>query len=262
MKSFEKSCYLLPWPEVSKIISAETEKYLDGTVPCTAKYEDETFWCIDTPGYSMPIHKACRLMQLSGFPADNWQDTLPDEGGPTVDGYGMELSGHLLHKGLGLTWRHQIITPEGLWLVDVSNTVEHKPEPALIDGIEVYFEELKSKDELFNFLSEGSCTHASLMEFCEDYKKSYGNDLCWLYPVAGDSCMGEYLILVREGVISLPYTGFGDDSNAIFDLNAASLLRPEQLTQLAADWQCFSSDLIHAMSDMEEYLRKKEGDSK
>ena len=262
MNSFEKSCYLLPWQEVSQIISAETEKYLEGTVPCTAKYEDETFWCIDTPGYSMPIHIACRLMQLSGFPADNWQDTLPDEGGPTVDGYGMELSGHLLHKGLGLTWRHQIITPEGLWLVDIADKVEQQPEPAIIDGIEVRFEELKSKDELFNFLGEGSCTHASLMEFCEDYKKKYGNDLCWPYPIMGDLWLGEYLILVREGVLSLPYTGFEDNDNAVLELDAAALLRPEHLMQLVTDWQSFSSDLIHAMTDMGEYLRKKEGNSK
>lgn len=190
-----------------------------------------------------------------------WPSNEPEESGE-ADGFGMRFCEHLISHQLGLGWKYRIIGEDGLWLVDVSEKQEHQSEPALIDGIEVNFEKLKSKDELFNFWGEGSCTHASLMEFCEDYKKSYGNDLCWLYPVAGDSCMGEYLILVREGVISLPYTGFGDDSNAIFDLNAASLLRPEQLTQLAADWQCFSSDLIHAMSDMEEYLRKKEGDSK
>lgn len=259
MKSFEKSCYLLPWPEVSQIISAETEKYLDGTVPCTAKYEDETFWCIDTPGYSMPIHKACRLMQLSGFPSDNWQDTLPDEGGPTVDGYGMELSGHLLHKGLGLTWRHQIITPEGLWLVDIADKVEQQPEPAIIDGIEVRFEELKSKDELFNFLGEGSCTHASLMEFCEDYKERYDTDLCWPYPIAGDSHLGAFLVLIREGVLCLPYDGFDGESYEFFNLADAKLLTAGQIAELSRKLQEFSNGLVHAMNDMESYLREKEG---
>lgn len=78
----------------------------------------------------------------------------------------------------------------------------------------------------------------------------------------GDFWLGEYLILVREGVLSLPYTGFEDNDNAIFELDAAALLRPKQLMQLVTDWQSFSSDLVHAMTDMGEYLRKKEGNSK
>lgn len=260
MKEFEKSSYLLPWQEISKILTVETEKYLGRNAQCRAKYEDESFWCTDQP--VMPLFEACQVMQLSGFPGEKWQDTLPDEGGDTVDGFGIELSEHLLQKALDFVWERQIIAPEGLWLVGVSNKKERQTRPVMIGGVEVRFDELKSKYELFNFFGERSCTHSSLMEFCEDYKKRYGNDLCWLYPVAGDSCLGEYLILVREGVLSLPYTGFEEYSNAIFDLNAAALLRPEQLMQLAADWQIFSSDLVHAMTDMGEYLRKKEEVSK
>ena len=199
-------------------------------------------------------------MQLSGFPAENWQGTLPDEGGNTVNGFGMELSEHLLHKGLGLAWMRQIIAPEGLWLVGVYVKMEHHPEPVPINGMEVRFENLKSKDELFNFLNEVGCTHAALMEFCEDYKVRYGNDLCWPYPIAGNSCLGEYLVLVREGVLSLPYTGYSDNGNAVFDLAAAGLLQTKQVMQLAADWQIFSKDLLGALCDMGAYLAKQEGD--
>lgn len=106
-------------------------------------------------------------------------------------------------KGLGLAWMRQIIAPEGLWLVGVYVKMEHHPEPVQINGMEVHFEKLKSKDELFNFLNEDGCTHAALMEFCEDYKNRYGNDLCWIYPIAGDSCLGEYLVLVKEGVLKI-----------------------------------------------------------
>ena len=44
MKAFEKSCYLLPWPEVSEILTDVVEKHLGRHVPCWAKYEDESFW--------------------------------------------------------------------------------------------------------------------------------------------------------------------------------------------------------------------------
>lgn len=177
-----------------------------------------------------------------------------------MNGFGMELSEHLLHKGLGLAWMRQIIAPEGLWLVGVYVKMEHHPEPVPINGMEVRFENLKSKDELFNFLNEVGCTHAALMEFCEDYKVRYGNDLCWPYPIAGNSCLGEYLVLVREGVLSLPYTGYSDNGNAVFDLAAAGLLQTKQVMQLAADWQIFSKDLLGALCDMGAYLAKQEGD--
>ena len=56
MKAFEKSCYLLPWPEVSEILTDEVEKHLGRHVPCWAKYEDESFWCADQP--VLPLHEA------------------------------------------------------------------------------------------------------------------------------------------------------------------------------------------------------------
>ncbi|MCI9224131.1 MAG: hypothetical protein HFE91_01525 [Acutalibacter sp.] len=65
MKAFEKSCYLLPWPEVSEILTDEVEKHLGRHVPCWAKYEDESFWCADqagsTPPRGLPNHAAQRL---------------------------------------------------------------------------------------------------------------------------------------------------------------------------------------------------------
>ena len=257
MKEFEKSCYLLPWQEEKKILTIKTEKYLGRNAQCRAKYEDESFWCTDQP--VIPIYEACQIMHLSGFPAEKWQDTLPDEGGDTVDGFGMELCEHLLRRGLEFTWKRQIIAPEGLWLVGVSDKNEPQPRPVRIGGVEVCFDELQSKEELFNFFEEGSCTHAGLMEFCEDYKKRYGNALCWPYPIAGDGCLGEYLVLVKEGVLSLPYTGYLDSVNAVFDLTAACLLQAGQVMQLAADWQSFSQDLLGALSDMVAYLAKQEG---
>lgn len=256
MKVFEKSCYLLPWPEVSEILTDEVEKHLGRHAPCWAKYEDESFWCTDQP--VLPLHEACQIMQLSGFPAEDWQDTLPDEGGNTVNGFGMELSEHLLRNGLGFAWMRQIIAPEGLWLVGVYDKKERQPEPALIDGLEVYFEELKSKDELFRFLIKSKCTYDDLMDFCGDYKMRYKNALCWSYPIAGEECLGEYLVLVREGVLRIPYANFGDDFNAILDIDAAELLNSERIKQLSEYWKAFSRDLLRAMNDMTEFLRNSE----
>jgi len=253
MNLCEKSCYFLSWPEVANIIAAETEKYLGHPVQCRVQYDDDTYWCMDQP--ALPLHEACQIMYLSGFPAENWQDTLPDEGGTVTNGFGMELSEHLFRKNLDFAWERKFITSEGLWLVGVSPNHKGKVGPVTIGGAEVNFDELKSEDELLNFLIENDCTHTDLMEFCEDYKKRYGNDLCWLYPIGDSSRLGECLVLVREGVLSLPYTFYLDIANLVFELSAASLLHSEQLVQLSKDWVLFSADLQHAMSDMEAYLR-------
>ena len=58
-------------------------------------------------------------------------------------------------------------------------------------------------------------------------------------------------MLVREGVLSLPYTDSLDNANLVFELSAASLLHSQQLVQLSKDWELFSADLQYDMSDME-----------
>lgn len=70
------------------------------------------------------------------------------------------------------------------------------------------------------------------------------------------------LVLVREGVLCLPYDGFDGENCEFFNLADAKLLTAGQIAELSRHWQAFSNGLVHAMNDMEEYLREKEGDSK
>ena len=238
-------------------------KHLGHEIICEALgEEDGDYWSCQLKDYQMPLPELCRLMYLSGLPGQEWDDTLPDEGGSTVDGFGMRFCEHLISHQLGIDWKYRVIGEEGLWLVGVTEKLEQQSEPASIDGIEVHFEELKSKDELFNFFDEGSCTHASLMEFCEDYKSRYDNNLCWPYPIAGGSHLGAFLVLVREGVLYLPYDGFDGENYEFFDLKGAKLLTAGQIAELEKHWEIFSTSLMHAMTDMEKYLCKNEEDSK
>lgn len=177
MNLTEVKTIMLPWPQVSDILSECATKHLGHEIICKALEEGDDYWCCQLQEYKMPLPELCTLMYFSGLPAQEWDDTLPDEGGSTVDGFGMLFCDYLISHQLGLGWKYRVIGKEGLWLVDVSDKVERQSKPALIDGIEVLFEELKSKDELMNFFDESSCTHTDLMEFCENYKKCYKNDL-------------------------------------------------------------------------------------
>lgn len=258
MNLTEVKTVMLPWPQASEILSECASKHLGHPIICEALGEGDEYWSCELKGYKMPLPELCTLMYFSSLPAGEWDDTLPDEGGSTVDGFGMFFCDHLIAHHLGISWKYRIIGEDGLWLVGVSDKTECQPELVLIDGIKVCFEELKSKDELIHFLIENGCTHAALMEFCEGYKRRYKNDLCWPYPIAGDDCLGEYLLLVREGVLSLPYTGFGDNFNAILDLDAVELLNSKRIGQLSGYWEAFSRDLLRAMGDIAEFLRNRE----
>ena len=66
-------------------------------------------------------------------------------------------------------------------------------------------ESLKSKDELMHWLVEHGANHLQLMDFCSDYMAKYCNELCWQYPISDGKHLGTYIVLVKEGVLSLPY---------------------------------------------------------
>lgn len=64
---------------------------------------------------------------------------------------------------------------------------------------------MKSKDELMHWLVEHGANHLQLMDFCSDYMAKYCNELCWQYPISDGKHLGTYIVLVKEGVLSLPY---------------------------------------------------------
>ena len=92
--------------EIQAILNPQAPRY-DGNKFYPDKYmppeEEAICWC------ALPLHEACQIMYLSGFPAENWQDTLPDEGGTVTNGFGMELSEHLFRKNLDFAWERKFI---------------------------------------------------------------------------------------------------------------------------------------------------------
>ena len=117
---------------------------------------------------------------------------------------------------------------------------------------------LKCKDDLFHYLCEYGATHESLMDFCEDYRTEYHNELCWVYPISDGKHLGTYLILVQEGVLSLPYDSANEEDYEIFALEDAHLFDAASMQTFIEEWNSFSVDLWHAMTEMKKYLQKKE----
>ena len=112
---------MLTWPEVSEAITTCVYAELGRPIICEALFLDDTYWSVQLKKTRISPTEIYPFLYQTGFPIEDWQDTLSDEGGP-VTGFGILFSEHLLSRYLKLTWTHRIIAEEGLWLVDVHST--------------------------------------------------------------------------------------------------------------------------------------------
>lgn len=124
----------------------------------------------------------------------------------------------------------------------------------------ISFDQLKSKDELMNWLVENGATHTELMDFCENYSNEYQNELCWHYPISDGKHLGTFLVLVKEGILSLPYDEAVKEDYEVFTLEDACLFsKSSDMGDFISDWDSFSNDLRNTMLAMFHYLQRTEG---
>ena len=65
-------------------------------------------------------------------------------------------------------------------------------------------------------------------------------------------------MLVKEGILSLPYDGFDGENYEFFSLEGAKLLNTDKLIELADAYRMFTNDLLTALNDMIIYTQAKE----
>lgn len=128
-----------------------------------------------------------------------------------------------------------------------------------IGDLTLNLEELKSRQELLDYLGENGPTHSALMDFCEEYREKYGNELCWPYPISDGKHLGTFFVLVREGVLSLPYDDADKVDYELFCVDDAVLFGDyADMEIFMDDWQLFHNDLMQAMTAMRDYLYNQE----
>lgn len=128
-----------------------------------------------------------------------------------------------------------------------------------ICGIELDLEELKSRKELMEYFNENGPTHSALMDFCEEYGDKYGNELCWSYPISDGKHLGTFLVLVKEGILSLPYNDADKVDYELFCIDDAVMFNDyADMEIFIDDWNTFHSDLVQAMTSMKDYLYSQE----
>ncbi len=128
-----------------------------------------------------------------------------------------------------------------------------------IGSLELNLAELKSRQELLDYFQENGPTHAALMDFCEEYRERYGNELCWPYPISEGKHLGTFLVLVKEGVLSLPYDDADKVDYELFCINDMVLFQDyADMEIFMDDWKLFHDDLMAAMTGMKDYLYEQE----
>lgn len=252
----------LSWIEVGDALSQQISKILKEPLVCKALPDDAHYWDVKFPKPGLSLAQISALLESVGADEDMHVDSLSfaSDQVTTSTSLGMSLADALLKQYLQADWDAHLANDESLCLIGVSETPKQPKEPMLqLDNKTIHFSALKTKEELMRYLEENGASHTSLMDFCEPYMEQYENELCWPYPISDGKHHGTFLVLVREGILSLPYDEMDKEDYELFCPEDARLFQcPEDMQVFIDDWHYFDMDLKQAMHAMFRYLKEQE----
>lgn len=126
-----------------------------------------------------------------------------------------------------------------------------------INGIEFNPCELMSKDELLDYLKQNGNSDRALTKIRESQYEKYGNELIWRYPISDGKHLGTFIIIVKEGFLSVPFDAIDNDDYELLEIDDASMFNAEAMQIFINDWMSFSIDLFKTMKDMLSVLSDK-----
>lgn len=248
----------LAWEEVADLLANHVSQILERKVSGTACYEDYNYWDFYSKEKRFTIAEIAQLIQYVQGDDEMSQESIPSDADGSYS-LGMNLSRALLSRALKMDWDHESITTSVLWLIDVQ---EHRlvfyQRFVDVDSQMVFLDDLKSKAEVLAYFYENGPTHSALMDFCEDYRDRYHNELCWNYPISDGKHLGTFFLLVKEGVLSLPYDDADKVDYELFCLDDVRFCDKESLSVFMEDWDSFARDLRSAMWSMLDFYRREE----
>ena len=121
----------------------------------------------------------------------------------------------------------------------------------IINNIQIDRHKLLSKSEVLEYLREYGGDDRALAHIRDFYYKTFGNELIWRYPVSDGKHLGLFIVIIREGVISLPYDAVDREDGELLELSDAAMFNADDIQYLIDDWRYFSDDLLRSMSDMQ-----------
>lgn len=250
MEHKELKTVRLSWDFVSTCIEKEIKKLIGLDMKCKASASEWDYWAVNFLEGEMELSKLYPLFEKVGLiKIEAQQESLPEEGKMVVRSLGMQLSEAILQKYLGYTWR-QILADEYLWLIGVDNT------GFLVGGVRLESCNLPTKEELHNILTEHGANTKTLTTYYLD--KPYKSFLFWDYkmPIYGGS--GGVFVLVREGLVFIPYWEIDKTDGERLLLNQIINVQFGDMDKFIVSWKNRSDEFVHTMYELKSYLVLKE----
>lgn len=250
----------ITWTELSGIMQTEIEKILGREILCEAAPDDDCYWAVSFPTERLPLAELYRILDDLAATPKQRIDSVPAQNDhvESVDCIGMDAGKLLLRRHLGYTWQALHIDEEFMWVLGETEPEDQQKDTIRIAEKYIRLSELKSKQEVIEYLFDNGPTHATLMNMCEEYRQKYQNELCWKYPISDGKHLGTFMLLVKEGILSIPYDDADKVDYELFCMDDVCLFDLEAMEAFISDWYYFDVDLRHAMADMKRYLQKME----
>lgn len=245
----------LPWNFVGNIIGAQLGNLLGKKIQCKASPDDWDYWAVKFHEYRMSIDEVelvCRFVQAT---VQERKEAFPAESETSVGSLGNDIASKLLSLGLGTSWEKSFALKEQLYLVGCEDRDCINIGPHLI-----FYDTLKSKQELIDYLIENSPTERSLAEFCYSYAERYQDSLYWHYPICDTVHLGAYLVLVKEGILYLPYNDADKVSCELFCLDDIKLLDANDIFDMEQTYEENAKRFLQNIRVLKSYLVSKNGD--
>lgn len=241
--------YFLPWSCITDVLTDQIQKILGRTILSQARPMDHDYWGVRAKGTKFTLEELHCLLDWASATPEEYEETLPVEGETETHDIGMNLCRKLFWLASKSEWQCEGVTEEGLWLVGVSN-----------DGIYPYSrsgllrqlnqEKLMSMKDALASLEEFGNTDRALSYIRRQYSKAFNNELCWQYPISDGVHMGTFILVVKEGYLSIPYDSADEEEYEILVPVDAKLHDIDSLSTFLSNWKSFSDDLTDAMREM------------
>lgn len=256
-----KNALLLTWGEVSFYIGQKVSDIIGRKITCRSGYEDAYYWGAAATNDTFSVQELKNLLCYVNASKELYDEALPPDSDSSKS-LGMGLSQKLLEKCIGSSWEHLSFSNDGLWLVginpEVVNLPEMSPDTIYVEDCFVDTTKLISKDELMKYLENTEGTSSDLDEICQKNLLEYDTKLYWHCPIPSNDHEGYYFVLVREGVLSLPYNHIFD-RNEEFALGDAELLDSRKIFKVKCDLDSFCYTTSRILDSLARHQMKRGG---
>ena len=242
-------------------LSRKLSILLEREIICEATADDYDYWTLRCTNDRFSLADLCKLLSYVNASKEMVEWTIPSDSDSTR-GIDVKLCNALLQDILHTGWEEQLVQDDAVYLIGVSQeTLSFPPSfPGIlqIGTLRIRAELLLGKNELLEALGKDGNNYSALANLSGRNLDLFGNELYWHYPISDDLHTGVYFVLVREGVLCLPYLAVDCDVNEQFEINAAHLCTAEEMQNYLDDWSGYSNYLSSTMQSLRENIILKE----